>query len=64
MSDPSPSAFPTTSPCIKVCVIDVSGECRGCRRTLTEIGQWSYLSLDERRVVNARVGFRGHDENR
>ena len=64
MSDPSLSAFPATSPCIKVCVIDVHGECRGCRRTLAEIGDWSYMSFDERRAVNQRVGFRGHDENR
>jgi len=64
MSDSSVPPFPATSPCVKVCVIDLRGECRGCRRTLTEIGGWSYMSLDERRVVNERIGFRGHDENR
>ena len=64
MSDSSPSAFPTTSPCIKVCIMDLNGECRGCRRTLAEIGGWSYMSLDERRAVNQRIGFRGLDERR
>ncbi len=56
--------FPYTSPCIKVCVIDLRGECHGCRRTLAEIGAWSSMSLDQRRQVNQRVGFRGHDERR
>jgi len=64
MSDSPVPPFPTTSPCIKVCVIDLRGECRGCRRTLAEIGAWSTMSPDQRRVVNQRVGFRGHDESR
>ncbi|WP_411280726.1 DUF1289 domain-containing protein [Gemmatimonas sp.] len=64
MNDSSTPTFPATSPCIKVCVIDLRGECRGCRRTLAEIGRWSYMSDHERREVNERIGFRGHDENR
>lgn len=64
MSDSSYPMFPATSPCIKVCVIDLNGECRGCRRTLTEIGSWSGMSLNERRVVNQRIGFQGHDKIR
>lgn len=60
-SAPAPP-FPYTSPCIKVCIIDLAGECYGCRRTLTEIAQWSRLTLEERRAVNRRVGFTGHDE--
>jgi predicted Fe-S protein YdhL (DUF1289 family) len=47
-----------------VCVIDLRGECHGCRRTLAEIGAWSSMSLEQRRLVNQRVGFRGHDERR
>ena len=62
-SAPAPQ-FPYTSPCIKVCVIDAHGECHGCRRTLAEIGAWSSMSLEQRRLVNQRVGFRGHDERR
>ncbi len=64
--DPLPplSDFPATSPCLKVCLLDVAQECRGCRRTLGEIGGWSRMTLDERRAVNRRIGFRGHDERR
>ena len=66
VSDPLPplSAFPATSPCLKVCLLDVGQECRGCRRTLAEIGSWSRMTLDARRAVNQRIGFRGHDERR
>lgn len=64
--DPLPplSGFPATSPCLKVCLLDVGQECRGCRRTLAEIGSWSRMTLDARRAVNQRIGFRGHDERR
>ena len=56
---PPLSEFPATSPCLKVCLLDVGQECRGCRRTLAEIGAWSRMTLDERRAVNQRLGFRG-----
>jgi len=37
------------SPCTKVCTIDPrSGLCRGCGRTLDEIGRWMSLSAGER----------------
>ena len=37
------------SPCTKVCIVDPrSGLCRGCGRTLDEIGQWMSLSESER----------------
>ncbi|QJR38237.1 DUF1289 domain-containing protein [Gemmatimonas groenlandica] len=42
----------------------MGAECRGCRRTIVEIGNWSRMTLDERRAVNQRIGFRGHDEKR
>jgi predicted Fe-S protein YdhL (DUF1289 family) len=65
LTNPTPlSAFPATSPCLKICLLDVGQECRGCRRTLAEIGGWSRMTLDERRAVNRRIGFRGHDERR
>ena len=32
------------SPCIKVCELDTEGYCRGCLRTVTEIGQWLSMS--------------------
>lgn len=67
--DPRPagrgmSEFPATSPCIKVCRLDTSGRCYGCGRTTAEIAGWSMMSPDERRAVNARLGFRGHGDNR
>ncbi|MBY0488829.1 MAG: DUF1289 domain-containing protein [Gemmatimonadaceae bacterium] len=55
---------PATSPCIKVCQLDLDGRCRGCGRTTQEIARWSYMTLEERQAVNARIGFRGHDERR
>ncbi len=58
------TAFPATSPCIKVCILDLQQQCRGCRRTATEIEDWPYMTLGERQAVNARLGFRGHDESR
>lgn len=63
MSADLPS-WPATSPCIKVCQLDLEQRCRGCARTLPEIAKWSTMTLDERRAVNARIGFRGFDENR
>jgi uncharacterized protein len=56
--------WPSTSPCIKVCQIDLDRRCFGCGRTLDEIAAWSHMTSEERRAVNARVRFRGHRENR
>ncbi len=40
------------TPCIKICVIEPDTRaCTGCRRTLTEIAQWSQLSAAERRRI-------------
>jgi predicted Fe-S protein YdhL (DUF1289 family) len=37
------------SPCEKICVVDpVSGLCRGCGRSLSEIERWTAYSDDER----------------
>jgi predicted Fe-S protein YdhL (DUF1289 family) len=36
------------TPCIGVCVMDESGFCRGCARTLDEIGAWTALSPADR----------------
>jgi predicted Fe-S protein YdhL (DUF1289 family) len=41
--------MPVSSPCSKVCTIDpCSGLCRGCGRTLPEIGRWASLPEPER----------------
>lgn len=49
MVEPSlkPSAVP--SPCINICRLDAQGLCVGCRRTLSEIAEWSAAS-DARRL--------------
>lgn len=36
------------SPCIGVCEMDAGGLCRGCERTLDEIGEWATLDDSER----------------
>jgi predicted Fe-S protein YdhL (DUF1289 family) len=40
------------SPCVKICTYAPGARlCRGCGRTLEEIGAWSSLSARERRMV-------------
>lgn len=40
------------SPCILVCAIDMkTGYCFGCGRTREEIGAWSVMSPENRRVI-------------
>ena len=58
-----PSA-PIASPCIDICEMDAaSGLCRGCLRTLDEIGGWSGLSeADRLRIMNALSSRRGRIE--
>jgi predicted Fe-S protein YdhL (DUF1289 family) len=37
------------SPCVDICRLDAQGLCIGCRRTLSEIAEWSQAS-DARRL--------------
>jgi len=46
------------SPCIKLCEVDANGICRGCLRTLAEIGAWRDASDIERRAILAAVAAR------
>ena len=46
------------SPCIKLCEVDANGICRGCLRTLAEIGAWRDASDTERRAILAAVAAR------
>ena len=39
------------SPCIKVCILDGLGVCKGCGRTLEEIATWSRLPAEQQRQV-------------
>jgi predicted Fe-S protein YdhL (DUF1289 family) len=47
------------SPCVSVCVMHPhTGLCEGCLRTLSEIGDWSRLSDDDKRGVWQRIQWR------
>jgi predicted Fe-S protein YdhL (DUF1289 family) len=44
------------SPCVKICNHDPeSGLCRGCGRTLEEIGDWFCMTDAERRAVMEKL---------
>ena len=44
------------TPCINVCILDPASQlCRGCGRTLDEIGRWATLTDVERRRVMAEL---------
>ncbi|WP_145419857.1 DUF1289 domain-containing protein [Planctomycetes bacterium K23_9] len=46
------------SPCIKHCVVDLSGICVGCHRSLDEIATWGTSSARTRRDVLERCNQR------
>lgn len=43
------------SPCIKVCKLDSSKICIGCKRSQEEIKNWSKMSVRQREIVNERI---------
>lgn len=52
------------SPCIKVCEMDyLTGLCRGCFRTLEQIGKWSSMSDIDKLEVLKEVEYRKRDLN-
>jgi predicted Fe-S protein YdhL (DUF1289 family) len=47
------------SPCIQICAYDPdTGLCRGCGRTLEEIGAWFSMMEGERRAVMEKLPAR------
>ena len=47
------------SPCINICVLDEEhGLCRGCLRSLDEIGNWGHYSAAERARIMASLESR------
>ena len=47
------------SPCNKICVMDPASDlCRGCGRTLAEIGAWTTLRPYERAAITALLADR------
>jgi len=50
---------PVSSPCSKVCIIDPrSALCRGCGRTLGEIGRWGSMAETERLRIMSELAER------
>jgi predicted Fe-S protein YdhL (DUF1289 family) len=48
--------IPIVTPCISVCQMDPRSQlCRGCGRTLREIGGWAAMSPAERAQVMAEL---------
>jgi uncharacterized protein len=43
------------SPCINLCVLDGWQRCRGCGRTIDEIGGWGSMAPSEQWAVIARL---------
>jgi predicted Fe-S protein YdhL (DUF1289 family) len=44
------------TPCEKICIVDQpSGLCRGCGRSLAEIGRWTSYSNAERTRIMAEL---------
>jgi uncharacterized protein len=43
------------SPCINVCVLDASGYCTGCQRSIDEIARWGRMSAGEQWAVIDRL---------
>lgn len=53
------------SPCVSVCVMNPqTNVCEGCWRSLEEIGAWSRLPDETRRLVWQRIQQRLADTNR
>lgn len=51
------------TPCIKVCVMDLdTHRCRGCYRTLEEIGRWGSMTEAERDAVIAELAERRRED--
>ena len=47
------------SPCISICILDEQqGLCRGCHRTLDEIGNWGFFTPAERQRIMASLAAR------
>ena len=51
------------SPCINICILDEErGLCRGCLRTLDEIGDWGRYSAAERARIMTRLASRRDEQ--
>jgi uncharacterized protein len=51
MVDATLNQSPVPSPCIDICRLDALGLCIGCRRTISEISEWSRATDARRREI-------------
>jgi hypothetical protein len=51
----TPGGSELLTPCVKICRLDASGLCVGCRRSPEEIMRWREMSADERRYLMREV---------
>jgi predicted Fe-S protein YdhL (DUF1289 family) len=59
MKKKSPKASLVPSPCISVCTMDEDiGFCRGCLRTLEEIGEWERYDDAQKREILGKLALR------
>lgn len=57
--DPFTDAGPVPSPCVSVCrMIDASGLCEGCHRTIDEIVRWGSADETYKRAVWVEIQLR------
>ncbi|MDA3891132.1 MAG: DUF1289 domain-containing protein [Salinivirgaceae bacterium] len=50
------------SPCISICRYDSKGMCYGCKRTMTEIGDWLRYTPDQRAEIIENLSTRKNAE--
>jgi len=50
-----------SSPCIKVCRLDLDNVCTGCYRTLDEITRWPYLNENVKQQILQKAKKRRDD---
>lgn len=43
------------SPCVNICKIGRDRHCKGCRRSIDEIGRWTSMTATERDAVMAAL---------
>jgi len=58
MSQTAQTQLAAPSPCIGVCKLDLTSQCIGCGRLLSEIAAWSRMTVEEQRRVCQRAAER------
>lgn len=58
--DPSYNPDERDSPCVAVCSTLYDEVCRGCGRTVMEVANWVFFSVEEKRAVWKRILAEGY----